>query len=63
MIKQDRISRRRKLLAAAQGLGWRFAGSHLLARRPELVPIPAPKAAWLLATDGRPALVRARQAR
>jgi hypothetical protein len=59
--RTERVSRRRQLLAAAQGLGWRFAGTRLLARRRELVPAPVPKAAWLLASDGRPALASFRR--
>ena len=59
--RTEPMSRRRLFLAAAQGLGWRFAGTHLLARRRALVPAPVPKAAWLLASDGRPALASFRQ--
>ena len=56
----DRESRRRQILAAAQGLGWRFAAKRLRSARARTARLPAPKAAWLLATDGRPALSVAR---
>lgn len=55
------MSRRRMIVAAAQGLGWRFAGTRLRAARIRRQAPEPPRAAWLLATDGRPALVRLRQ--
>jgi hypothetical protein len=58
----ERPSHRRKIVAAARGLGWRFSASRL--RHPRTganeTP-PRPRAAWLLATDGRPALATVRE--
>jgi hypothetical protein len=52
----DRGSRRSKLLAPSPGSGWRFAGSRLRSIRSKVARVAAPRAAWLLVSDGRPAL-------
>ena len=54
-------SPRRKIIAAAHGAGWRFAAVRRRAARTLPVGVPAPRAAWLLFSDGRPALGLARQ--
>jgi len=59
MTKQtnpDRVSRRRMIFAAAQGLGWRFVGTRLRAARARRQATASPSQAWLLAADGRPAI-------
>jgi hypothetical protein len=46
-----------RILAAARGIGWRFTGTRLgSGRSGALEASRRVRAAWLLVTDGRPAL-------
>ncbi|MBA2719113.1 MAG: hypothetical protein H0U52_07730, partial [Chloroflexi bacterium] len=46
----------RKIIAAAHGAGWRFAAARRRAAGTLPTGVKSPRVAWLLFSDGRPAL-------